>query len=321
MKESKQLFQIYWMDSINHLLQHDAYFSRPMAGRPRPLPDSVAPSCIYFKEVQHVSPEFSIVMPIYNQEAIIRKNLSAITRFTHGAYEMILILDACSDNTESEVFLWLEEGMRPTETGTCCRTIVIKSATPLFECAADNVGFAVARAPYLLEIQADMEMSEPGYNLLLKRPFEVRSDVLGVSGRCCHDLFGDRCIGRAGMLINAPIDPSLSNKCFYVNETCNRGPLLLDHTKLKQLGYLDEQNFFLDNSDHDLFARAFVYYRWICGYVPIDFHAPLEDGSTRKPRDPLNTRVLAQRKARSNGGFYNTYLSCHRPREPFQVNL
>ena len=45
---------------------------------------------------------------------------------------------------------------------------------------------------------------------------------------------------------------------------------------------MDEENYFLDNSDHDLMARAFLEKKYICGYVPIDFNAPLCDGSTRK---------------------------------------
>jgi hypothetical protein len=56
------------------------------------------------------------------------------------------------------------------------------------------------------------------------------------------------------------------------------------------MNYLDEVNYFLDNSDHDLFARAYVKKAWICGYAPIDFLSPLENGTTRKPRDTLNQK-------------------------------
>jgi glycosyltransferase involved in cell wall biosynthesis len=262
---------------------------------------------------------YSIVVPIYNQEAILQHNLSAIVEFTVDTYELILIVDCCSDNTESRALEWGNSHDPLPE--NCCRIVILKSETPLFECAADNIGFSIARAPYLLEIQADMEMTERGYNRALKRPFEVRNDILGVSGRCCHGLYGGFCIGRAGEMIEAPPDPSLSNTTFYAYETCNRGPLLLDHAKLKDLGYLDEQNFYLDNSDHDLFARGWALRRWICGYVPIDFKSPLANGSTRKPRDPVNERALAARRARSNGGFYKLYEPLYVPRDPFLVSL
>ena len=47
------------------------------------------------------------------------------------------------------------------------------------------------------------------------------------------------------------------------------------------MNFLDEENYFIDDSDHDLMARAYLEKNYICGYVPIDFHAPLNSGSTR----------------------------------------
>ena len=88
----------------------------------------------------------------------------------------------------------------------------------------------------------------------------------------------------------------VSRDSFYVYETCNRGPLLIDRQKLMELGYLDEESYFLDNSDHDLMARAYLEKGYICGYMPIDFESPLRHGSTR------------------NG---NTYQFC----KEFQINL
>lgn len=128
-----------------------------------------------------------------------------------------------------------------------------------------------------------MEMTELGYNIHLTKPFKLLNNVIAVSGRCAHNLFGGIGIGKLGYAIEKPINTLNVNKnSFYVFETCNRGPLLLDRTKLKELNYLNEDEYFLDNSDHDLMARAFLEKNYICGYVPIDFNAPLCDGSTRK---------------------------------------
>jgi hypothetical protein len=51
--------------------------------------------------------------------------------------------------------------------------------------------------------------------------------------------------------------------------------------KLEELNFLNETDFYLDNSDHDLMARAFLEKQYMCGYVPIEFNSPLKDGSTR----------------------------------------
>lgn len=305
------------METINDLLSFEKYYTRPLAGSPTPLNDAIPPKCIFYIS-SDTEPEFSIVMPIYNQSQIIVRNLESIIRHTKGTYELILIIDACSDDSEEKVMEWSSKSKLSKN---CVRITVIKSVTPLFECSADNIGFTFARGKYLLEIQADMTMTEDGYNLLLRRPFEVLHNVVGVSGRCCHGLVNGTGTGRLGVDVERPYDSSLSNKIFYVNETCNRGPLLLDRDKVKTLGYLDEQNFYLDNSEHDLFARAWAQKRWICGYVPIHFDSPLVEGSTRKPRDALNEKFYTLRKSRSNGGFLNKFLKSCVPRPPCFLSL
>jgi hypothetical protein len=189
--------------------------------------------------------------------------------------------------------------------------LVFRSTLPLFETAADNLGFFCARGEYVLEIQADMRMTEHGYNMRLLKPFENRewgSRMLGISGRCGHGLTHGEAVGRAGTLIEAPLPPGTRRDVFYVTETCNRGPLLLHRGKLVEMGFLDERHFFLDNSDHDLFARAFMERGYMCGYVPIDFESPLREGSTRKPRDPLNQQYYDQRVARRGEGALPQYL-------------
>ena len=96
---------------------------------------------------------------------------------------------------------------------------------------------------------------------------------------------------------------------------------MLDRRKLEALGFLDEQNFFLDNSDHDLFARAWHQHKWICGYVPINFETRLADGFTRKQRDALNTFFLEQRKQRAGRGFYHLHQIHYQPRRQIFISL
>ena len=79
--------------------------------------------------------------------------------------------------------------------------------------------------------------------------------------------------------------------------------------------YLDEVNYFLDNSDHDLFARAFVEKSWTCGYVPIDFCSPLENGSTRKQRDTVNQKYYDLKLEKTQRGT-NGFLTNHRHKIP-----
>ena len=224
---------------------------------------------------------YSIVTPIYNQENIIVKNLQSVIDNTLENFEIILILDFCFDKTEQNIINYLNT-YNNTNKNLICIKIFKNTEKPLFETKCDNIGFKHSTGKYCLEIQADMEMTELGYNLHLTKPFNLLNNVIAVSGRCCHYLFNHDGFGKLGSNIEKKIESlNVDKNKFYVMETCNRGPLLIDRTKLMELNYLDEDNYFLDDSDHDLFARAYLSKGYICGYVPIDFNAPLCNGSVR----------------------------------------
>lgn len=191
-------------------------------------------------------------------------------------------MDFCFDNTEKTLLDFLNNYTNKKENFTQI-TIYTNKEKPLFETKCDNIGFKAAQGKYCLEIQADMKMTELGYNLQLTKPFLLLDNVIGVSGRCAHNVFSHNVgIGKLGNTIEKNIQElNICRDKFYVYETCNRGPLLLDKKKLEELNFLDEANFFLDDSDHDLMIRAYIEKKYICGYVPIDFESPLQVGSTR----------------------------------------
>lgn len=228
---------------------------------------------------------YSVVIPVYNQEDIIVENIQSIIDNTLDTFEIILILDYCFDNTEKNIITFLENYTNKKEEFSQI-TIFKNSDKPLFETKCDNIGFKNSIGKYCLEIQADMKMTEMGYNLQLTKPFLLLDNVIGVSGRCAHNLYRDGGEGKLGTFIEKTVDEiNIQRNKFYVYETCNRGPLLLEKKKLEELGFLDEENYFLDDSDHDLMARAYLTKKYICGYVPIDFYAPLQFGSTRNNKN------------------------------------
>lgn len=240
---------------------------------------------------------YSIVTPVYNQENIIVKNIRSFIEFTTQNFEIIIILDFCDDNTETNLLKFFQTY---SNTNSLFKKITIfKTSHPLFETKCDNIGFRYASGKFCLEIQADMEMIQMGYNESLARPFNILPNVIAVSGRCAHSLFGGN--GRYGKLgrdiLKSIEELNVDKNTFYVSDTCNRGPLLIDRVRMEELGYLDETKYFLDNSDHDLMIRARMYKNYICGYIPINFNSLLEHGSTRKPS---NNNINNEEKARLN---------------------
>ena len=234
--------------------------------------------------------EYSITIPVYNQEQIIVENIKSIIFNTLNNFEIIIILDFCFDNTEKYLTNFLDNYKNEIE--NLIQIKIFKNHNkPLFETACDNIGFKNSIGKYCLEIQADMKMIEKGYNIELTKPFLKFDNVIAVSGRCAHNLFQYGGIGKLGTNIEKSLhELNIIRNKFYVFETCNRGPLLLDRKKLEELNYLNENEYFLDDSDHDLMARAYIEKKYICGYVPIDFEAPLNNGSTRNNNNYNNCK-------------------------------
>jgi glycosyltransferase involved in cell wall biosynthesis len=251
------------------------------------------PTRLLYKKVYNSTKKivYSIITPIYNQENIAVENLKSVIDNTNDNFEIIIILDYCFDNTESNIVNFLNDYENFTDNFIQI-TIFTNEDKPLFETKCDNIGFKYSSGKYCLEIQSDMKMTENGYNLQLTKPFNILNNVVAVSGRCAHNMFNcDIGIGKLGNNIETLISELNVNKdIFYVFETCNRGPLLIDRQKLKELNYLDEEEYFLDDSDHDLMARAYIEKKYICGYVPIDFYAPLTLGSTRNNKNYNNCK-------------------------------
>jgi len=296
------------IDNVNVFLK-SYYENSPLYGSPKPIKEQGydAVQCIYFHEfLKDAVCDFSIVMPIYNQMYIIQQNVMSVIMNTGGFYEIIIILDSCTDKSKDSV---LDCFKNFTGYNGFVRIIICESVVPLFETVCDNIGFRLGSGKWFLEIQADMTMTQKNYNLELTKPFFMFNNIIAVSGRCSHSLDEKNFIGKFANLAEKCVhELGIRRNIFYVNEVCNRGPLLLCSEKVRAMGYLDETNFYLDYSEIDLMLRAYEKYKWICGYVPIDYESPLNNGSTRKERNEINNTILNIRRRRGTGGFVKTYL-------------
>jgi len=249
-------------------------------------------------------PTFSIVIPIFNQESIIYENLMRVLQLTAGTYEMILILDGCTDGSRDKILQWLTTTRLPP---TLYLVRVIESRSEMFETSCDNLGFVLSRGTYIIEIQCDMRIQQRDYNIYLTTPLEIYSDMIAVSGRCCHDInyvTPGFIVGKYGHALthDVPLDNHV-----YLSHTVNRGPIAFRKTMLKTLGYLDEANYVLGDDDHDLFARAWCQYKWRTGFVPIEYESPLDWGSSRKPK---SDEIVSYIKRRHTGqGFFSQHRS------------
>lgn len=292
--------------TLQERISHTNYYTDGhLVNNPQPIEGQGEP-VVLFEYNNGDNPIYSIGVAIHNQEAIIEQILRGIYANTIGLWELIIVFDACTDGSEfavTEMLANMDFHGYPDFLGLT----IIHQPTPIFETSTDNLVATIARGKYYINVQADCKLHTFGWNWLLSKPCIAWTDVFAVSGRAAHDLFAPQSgIGKLGFDGCEPLKQNFDHgNTFYSYESCIRTPLLFDLEKLRELGYMDEQNFCMDGDDHDLMARAALKgYR--CGYVPIEYESPIEWGSTRKGMDAVNQAVFDARMARSDGGYLGT---------------
>ena len=70
-------------------------------------------------------------------------------------------------------------------------------------------------------------------------------------------------------------DPIVSSApdTYFIRDTCDRGPLLLAAAKAQALRFFDDEIFWMEGSEHDLFCRG-QRHGWVTGVVNIPVNSP-----------------------------------------------
>jgi glycosyltransferase involved in cell wall biosynthesis len=122
----------------------------------------------------------SVVIPCFNQAERIGRTLVGLSESMSSVFELIVIDDASTDGTVHEVLSSLEQLAEINNLG---RLRLLRMHRSSFETECDVVGFSVADGDYLLEVQADMEVDDPGFDGRMVRALASFDDLLMVSGR------------------------------------------------------------------------------------------------------------------------------------------
>ena len=275
-------------------------------------------------------------MPVFNQEKNIRKVLEKICQAAHKSFDLIVINDASTDSSQVQLENFCINA--PSEAKKICTLKIVKNAHPLYETASDNIGFKLATTEFIIEIQADIHIEEPGFDAKLISAME-QFQLSAVSGRHIHSfslLDGpkrwtkypfralkekfSRSSLQAGLVGRRIFSRQIveTGVC-YRGETCARGPWLLKKSDLHRYGYLDEKHFFLGNDDHDFHRRMYQETGRVPGYVPLDIYSIEQDGSTRRARSGLNLEIYKWLQRNKNGSdAYQKFLANYRPYFPLE---
>jgi glycosyltransferase involved in cell wall biosynthesis len=250
----------------------------------------------------------SINLTIFNKENLIEQILSSILEnMSSVSKEIIFVFDGCTDRSEQIV-------RQRMERETIDRKYLY--ANNEFEVISNNKALKASTQPYCMIIQDDMLIQEKDFDWKLFSPFKF-TDTFAVSARTAHNN-----IIRNGMIDHTDIAGKESNMgrgIYAVRDSCNRGPLLLRHDTLEDVGYLDEAFAPLNMDDHDLCMRVWKSHRQVSGSYMIDFRSDYEWGSSHTPHVQTivhkswlkNCEIIKQRHSDIlNGEKHNEEREC-----------
>lgn len=282
-------------------------------------------------ELGVTTPRVSFVIPVYNQQTRIGQCLDSIRSCATLPHDIVILLDGCTDGSESVVNAWITEAReRPQLTS---RITLTTTSQGLFETMTDSIGIALSSAPYIIEVQADMQIEQVGFDGLMTSALRTIPGLVMLSGRGGHALTApfpgqapnrfkatlDKItrrlvdvitrvtgayrptvleyllsggIGRTGNRIEAQVSRTRRTHV-YVAQSVMRGPLAFARDTWDAMGGFDTSRFFLGDDDHDFAYRA-SRRGWSVGYLPIAFSSPLDSGSTRAEKSPQEQREFAR---------------------------
>lgn len=243
----------------------------------------------------------SIVLTVHNKGFLIGSVLESIKKNTTGLYELIIVIDGCTDNSKIIIDDFCKKNKN-------IKTIIIETPD-IFETKANNVGLSMVNSEIAIIVQDDMILNEYDWNKRLTKPFYDFDDVFAVTANCAHNWV----INPSSKHINSDVDNdyewsdilfhvdhanrnTIGRDIFGIRQSVNRGPLALNYADLKKLNFFDEQFAPLDMDDHDLCYRMMREIGKVVGCYWIDYISKPEWGGTRIDGRPAPWQLMANQK-------------------------
>jgi glycosyltransferase involved in cell wall biosynthesis len=299
----------------------DGSYYRALIHSPSPQSDR-QPPVLVFQEAFALSQAIqTIVTPMFNQADTIARSIQCIVRCITAPTDFIFIDDCSEDSTVGHTI----DAIRKSANARLVNVTVLRNPVPIYETACDNIGFTLAETGFIIELQADIDVEEPGFDEAFRRIVSSSLVPSAISGRCGHtfelllnrgDVVRNRSpmVGLCGANVETPQSVESLRGMLFQCETVNRGPWLLLKQDLERHGYLDEKNFFLGNDDHDYHRRLYQTEARRPLYLPMRIVSPVARGATRRSRTGRNLDIFNHLSAEKRGSpeFWR-YIQTYRP--------
>ncbi len=217
-----------------------------------------------------------IVISIYNQEKNIELLFYTLFLHTTTPFQLILVFDGCTDASKDVALRYIEH-FKPR----LLKKLIVRETPNLFETKANNVGFKLSDAEYMITLQDDVFINETGWERRLTYPLRKFDSVFAVTARIAQDiekmsLEEERYMNRMGSELG-----TLPRDVFAVRDVLNRGPVAFRMSYLRTLNFLNESYAPCNLDDADISLRGWNEHRWLVGVFAIRYFSPLEWGKTR----------------------------------------
>ncbi len=239
----------------------------------------------------------SVNLTVHDKDFLLPQVLNRISLLTTGSYELVIVLDGCTDKSADVVDLFRQTHPR-------LKTKVL-TAPNVFETKANNLAARASEGDHVIIVQDDTLLDELGWNERLLKPFHAFSDVFAVTSCAAHnwklnpksqDVHDDvvrdhRWCDILDVADRATYD-SAPRDLFQIRDTVNRSPLAINRADLETMGYFDEAFAPQDCDDHDLMYRMHAKLGKVCGLYPIKWRTQPEWGGTRDAQGRTATWLL-----------------------------
>ncbi len=217
-----------------------------------------------------------IVLSVFNQENLIERVLYGIFKNTTTPFNLIIVFDGCKDRTEERARRYIKK---------CAsrhfRELITTHAPNVYETRANNIGFKLAKADYLLTLQDDMVINEYGWERRLTYPLRKFDDVLGVTARIAQDI--ETMEGGVHVYKNRMGRElgTLDRDTFAVRDVLNRGPVAFKMEHLRAMNFLSDAYAPSDLDDADISLRAWKEKKLKVGAYWINYIGEKHEQQTR----------------------------------------
>jgi glycosyltransferase involved in cell wall biosynthesis len=243
----------------------------------------------------------SFILTVHNKGFLISRVIESIKKFSHGVYQLIIVLDGCTDESSKIV--------NEFKINNPDLNILIIETPDVFETKANNVGLKEVIYDIAIIIQDDMVINEENWNDRLTKPFREFNDVFAVTANCAHNweinhsskhLLTTENNNHEWSDILNHVDHAnkhtISRDIFAIRQCVNRGPLAINYNDFKNLGFFDETFAPLDMDDHDLCFRMSETLNKVVGCYLIDYISEPNWGGTRINGKPAAWQLEANQK-------------------------